>query len=81
MPELVQFKSAKTLADEGLVSALMSLVEKAGSGEIKRLVCVCIGEDQRFYKITHHAADLALVGALSIVTDDIKASSWQSSPW
>jgi hypothetical protein len=78
MTEVLQFKSAKSLSDESLSRVLTELAEYAQRGKISRMVCVCVEDDQRLFKIIHHAADLSLVGALSIVMDDLKASCWRN---
>lgn len=76
MPEIVTFKSAKTLSDETLVKALTDLLEHAKNGEIHRMVCVCVGDSEKFYRVTYCAADLSLIGALNIVLDNLKSSYW-----
>jgi hypothetical protein len=78
MLKVLQFKPPKTVADETLVSALSALVEQARNGEIDRLVCVGVGSGERFYRVTYHSADLALLGALSLVIDQLQSSCWKS---
>lgn len=77
MPNIVQFKTAKNRIDENLADVLMRLAERARAGEITRMVCVCVGEDQTFFNVTHAAGDLALLGALSITVDHIKSDFWR----
>ncbi len=80
MLKLLQFKPPKAVADETLVNALVALVENAKNGEIDRLVCVGVGAaGERFYRVTYHAVDLSLLGALAIVVNDLQSSCWKST--
>lgn len=70
---VVQLKTLKMQADEGLVAALMSLVERAKEGKIQRMVCVCTGTSTtQIVNLKHRADDLVMLGALSATLNDLQ---------
>jgi hypothetical protein len=73
---VVPLKTLKTQADEGLVAALMRLVQDAKEGKIQRMVCVCTGASStQTINIKHRASDLAMLGALSVTLNGLQ-SEW-----
>lgn len=73
---VVPLKTLKMQADEGLVDALMHLVEDAKQGKIQRMVCVCTGSSAtQMFHVKHRAADLAMLGALSVTLNGLQ-SEW-----
>lgn len=70
---IVPLKTLKTQADEGLVAALMNLVEDARQGKIQRMVCVCTGVSAtQLYNLKHRANDLTMLGALSVTLSGLQ---------
>jgi hypothetical protein len=73
---VVPLKTWKMQADEGLVAALMHLVEHAKEGHIQRMVCVCTGaSNTQMFNVKHRANDLAMLGALSATLNGLQ-SEW-----
>lgn len=71
---VVPLKTWKMQADEGLVAALMHLVEDAKEGKIQRMVCVCTGASStQMFNVKHRASDLAMLGALSVTLNGLQA--------
>lgn len=70
---IVPLKTLKTQADEGLVAALMNLVEDARQGKIQHMVCVCTGVSAtQLYNLKHRANDLTMLGALSVTLSGLQ---------
>jgi hypothetical protein len=75
---VVPLKTLEMVADEGLVAALMHLVEDAKQGKIQRMVCVCTGGSAtQLYNVKHRANDLTMLGALSVTLSGLQ-SEWNT---
>lgn len=75
---IVPLKTLEMQADEGLVAALMHLVEDAKQGKIQRMVCVYTGRSAtQLYNLKHRADDLTMLGALSVTLSDLQ-SEWNA---
>ncbi len=75
---VVPLKTWKMQADEGLVAALMHLLEDAKEGKIEHMVCVCTGASAtQMFNVKHRANDLAMLGALSATLNHLQ-SEWSA---